>query len=74
MCGWRAGMYSWNAGGEPSDRFGLWLVGGVREHVVCDITTTQRLSRASCLLQRWSFLPAKLTGAECGLTHLATNI
>lgn len=24
VCGWRAGMYGWNAGGELSDRFGLW--------------------------------------------------
>lgn len=27
VCGWRAGMYGWNAGGEPSDRFGLRLGG-----------------------------------------------
>lgn len=24
VCGWRAGMYGWNAGRELSDRFGLW--------------------------------------------------
>lgn len=35
---------------------------------------TEGSARASCLLQRWSFLPAELTGTECGLTHLATNI
>ena len=36
-------MYGWNAGGELSDGFGLREVGGVGEHVVCDITPTRRL-------------------------------
>lgn len=42
----------------------------VAELVVRDVTATRGLGWASCLLQRWSFLPAELPEPEVGLTHL----
>lgn len=70
VCGWVEGCIAWNAGGELSDRFGLRLGrrgGGNMSSVTSPAPPPEgsaRLGWAGCLLQRWSFLPAVLTGAE----------